>query len=104
MVNNASDLRLPSLEQTPPVPTYQAGSQPLHDFFGFDGSRHIVSLSLRDPLDAREMPPNGNSYVSASCMRGVRKVIIRFMKVESPLSRLFIFVFRLRLRTGDRMF
>ncbi|KAG2060076.1 hypothetical protein BDR06DRAFT_927447 [Suillus hirtellus] len=62
------------LEQTPPVPTYQAGSQPLHDFFGFDSSRHIVSLSLRDPLDAREMPPNGNSYVSASCMRGVRKV------------------------------
>ncbi|KAG2108636.1 tRNA-guanine(15) transglycosylase-like protein [Suillus discolor] len=62
------------LEQTPPVPTYQAGSQPLHDFFGFDSSRHIVSLSLRDPLDAREMPPNGNSHVSASCMRGVRKV------------------------------
>ncbi|KAG2108623.1 tRNA-guanine(15) transglycosylase-like protein, partial [Suillus discolor] len=62
------------LEQTPPVPTYQAGSQPLHDFFGLDSSKHIVSLSLRDPLDAREMPPNGNSHVSASCMRGVRKV------------------------------
>ncbi|KAG1732727.1 tRNA-guanine(15) transglycosylase-like protein [Suillus lakei] len=62
------------LEQTPPVPTYQAGPQPLHNFLGFDSSKHIVSLSLRDPLDAREMPPNGNSHVSASCMRGVRKV------------------------------
>ncbi|KAG1771948.1 tRNA-guanine(15) transglycosylase-like protein [Suillus placidus] len=62
------------LEQTPPVPTYQAGSQPLHNFLGFDSSKHIVSLSLRDPLDAREMPPNGNSHVSALCMRGVRKV------------------------------
>ncbi|KAG2064466.1 hypothetical protein BDR04DRAFT_1061765, partial [Suillus decipiens] len=62
------------LEQTPPVPTYQTGSQPLHNFLGFDSSKHIVSLSLRDPLDAREMPPNGNSHVSAVCMRGVRKV------------------------------
>ncbi|KAG2144108.1 uncharacterized protein EDB93DRAFT_1087790 [Suillus bovinus] len=62
------------LEQTPPVPTHQAGSQPLHDFFGFDSSKHIVSLSLRDPLDAREMPPNGNSHVTALCMRGVKKV------------------------------
>lgn len=53
------------LEQTPPVPTYQTGSQPLHNFLGFDSSKHIVSLSLRDPLDAREMPPNGNSHVSA---------------------------------------
>ncbi|KAG1867273.1 hypothetical protein DFJ58DRAFT_904531 [Suillus subalutaceus] len=64
------------LEQTPPVPTYQTGSQPLHNFLGFDSSKHIVSLSLRDPLDAREMPPNGNSHVSASCMRGVRKVTL----------------------------
>ncbi|KAG1773416.1 hypothetical protein EDD22DRAFT_201642 [Suillus occidentalis] len=62
------------LEQTPPVPTYQAGSHPLHNFLGFDTSKHIVSLSLRDPLDAREMPANGNTHVSASCMRGVRKV------------------------------
>lgn len=64
------------LEQTPPVPTYQGGSQPLHNFLGFNSSKHIVSLSLRDPLDAREMPPNGNSHVSASCMRGVRKVTL----------------------------
>ncbi|KAG1871408.1 hypothetical protein F4604DRAFT_1583403 [Suillus subluteus] len=64
------------LEQTPPVPTYQAGSQPLHNFLGFDSSKHIVSLSLRDPLDAREMPPNGNAHVSALCMRGVRKVTL----------------------------
>lgn len=78
------------LEQTPPVPTYQTGSQPLHNFLGFNTLKHIVSLSLRDPLDAREMPPNGNSHVSATCMRGVRKVII---KVESPLSKLFHFRF-----------
>lgn len=64
------------LEQSPPIPTYQSGSQPLHNFLGFDTSKHIVSLSLRDPLDAREMPANGNTHVSASCMRGVRKVII----------------------------
>ncbi|KAG2751119.1 hypothetical protein P692DRAFT_201710001 [Suillus brevipes Sb2] len=62
------------LEQSPPIPTYQPGSQPLHTFLGFDTSKHIVSLSLRDPLDAREMPANGNAHVSASCMRGVRKV------------------------------
>ncbi|KAG1722643.1 uncharacterized protein EDB91DRAFT_203475 [Suillus paluster] len=64
------------LEHTPPVPTYQAGPQPLHNFLGFDSSKHIVSLSLRDPLDAREMPPNGNAHVSALCMRGVRKVTL----------------------------
>lgn len=65
-----------SLEHTPPVPTYQTGPQPLHDFLGFDSSKHIISLSLRDPLDVREMPPNGNTHVSALCMRGVRKVNI----------------------------
>ncbi|KAG0702218.1 hypothetical protein DFH29DRAFT_922871 [Suillus ampliporus] len=64
------------LEHTPPVPTYQAGPQPLHNFLGFDSSKHIVSLSLRDPLDAREMPPNGSTHASALCMRGVRKVTL----------------------------
>ncbi|OAX40573.1 hypothetical protein K503DRAFT_714294 [Rhizopogon vinicolor AM-OR11-026] len=64
------------LEHTPPVPTQQTGSQPLHDFLGFDSSKHIVSLSLRDPLDAQEMPPNGNTHISALCMRGVKKVTL----------------------------
>lgn len=63
-----------SLEQAPPIPTLQDGSHPLHRFLGFDKDRHIASLCLRDPLDIREMPPNGNAYVSANCVRGVKKV------------------------------
>ncbi|KAI6142856.1 hypothetical protein BKA82DRAFT_530571 [Pisolithus tinctorius] len=62
------------IEQSPPVPTLQTGPDPLHNFLGFDKRRHIVSLCLRDPMDTREMPPNGNAYVSALCVRGVRKV------------------------------
>ncbi|KIK80459.1 hypothetical protein PAXRUDRAFT_833517 [Paxillus rubicundulus Ve08.2h10] len=62
------------LEQTPPVPTMQTGPYPLHSFLGLDTRRHIASLCLRDPLDTREMPPNGNVHVSANCIRGVRKV------------------------------
>ncbi|KAI6021885.1 hypothetical protein BKA83DRAFT_12347 [Pisolithus microcarpus] len=64
------------LEQSPPVPTLQKGPDPLHSFLGFDKRKHIVSLCLRDPMDTREMPPNGNAYVSALCMRGVRKMTI----------------------------
>ncbi|KAL4073515.1 hypothetical protein J3A83DRAFT_4229091 [Scleroderma citrinum] len=62
------------LEQSPPIPMMQPGPNPLHTFLGFDMRKHIVSLCLRDPMDTREMPPNGNNYVSANCMRGVRKV------------------------------
>ncbi|KAF8551408.1 hypothetical protein OG21DRAFT_1445223 [Imleria badia] len=64
------------LEQVPPIPTLQDGSYPLHRFLGFDEDRHIVSLCLRDPLDMREMPPNGNAYVSANCVRGIKKVTL----------------------------
>ena len=63
-----------SLEQVPPIPTLQNGPYPLHRFLGFDKDRHIASLCLRNPLDTREMPPNGNTYVSANCVRGVKKV------------------------------
>lgn len=31
-------------------------------------------MSLRDPADNRDMPPNGNDFVSALCLRGIRKV------------------------------
>jgi len=31
-------------------------------------------MSLREPADDRDMPPNGNDFVSALCLRGVRKV------------------------------
>jgi queuine tRNA-ribosyltransferase len=39
------------------------------------------------------MPPNGNSHVSATCIRGVRKVIV---KVES-LSKNFHFRFEVTI-------
>ncbi|KAI9568066.1 tRNA-guanine(15) transglycosylase-like protein [Boletus coccyginus] len=44
------------LEQVPPIPTLQNGPHPLHRFLG--------------------MPPNGNTYVSANCVRGVKKVTL----------------------------
>ncbi|KAF5384379.1 hypothetical protein D9615_003133 [Tricholomella constricta] len=62
------------LEHTPPVPTLQPGPHPLHRFLGFKPDDHILSFDLRDPADVREMPPNGNSHVSAMCLRGVRKI------------------------------
>jgi len=31
-------------------------------------------MSIRDAYDGRKMPPNGNGYISAYCVRGVRKV------------------------------
>ena len=65
-----------SLEQVPPIPTLQEGPYPLHRFLGFDKDRHIASLCLRDPLDVREMPPNGNTHISANCVRGVKKVCL----------------------------
>ncbi|KAG8216391.1 hypothetical protein J3R82DRAFT_6495 [Butyriboletus roseoflavus] len=64
------------LEQVPPIPTLQNGPHPLHRFLGFDKDRHIASLCLRNPLDTREMPPNGNTCVSANCVRGVKKVTL----------------------------
>lgn len=57
----------------PPVPTIQPGSDPLHTFTGFPSKQHILSLSLRDPFDGREMPANNKQFVSAYCIRGVRK-------------------------------
>ncbi|KAI9438255.1 tRNA-guanine(15) transglycosylase-like protein [Lactarius indigo] len=61
------------LELSPPVPTFHPGPYPLHASLGFRPNRHILTLSLRDPADDRDMPPNGNSFVSALCLRGVRK-------------------------------
>ncbi|KAJ7594090.1 tRNA-guanine(15) transglycosylase-like protein [Mycena floridula] len=60
------------LERRPPVPTLQQGSNPLHTFLGFE--RKIVTMMLRDPRDCREMPTNGNTFISANCLQGVRKV------------------------------
>ncbi|ETW77151.1 hypothetical protein HETIRDRAFT_65670 [Heterobasidion irregulare TC 32-1] len=62
------------LEHSPPVPILQPGPHPLHKFLGFLPRKHIVTMSLRDPFDAREMPSNGNNFVTAYCIRGVRQV------------------------------
>jgi hypothetical protein len=58
----------------PPVPTLQPGTNPLHTFLGYAPEQSILSMSLRDPADDREMPPNGQDHVSAYCIRGVKKV------------------------------
>ncbi|KAG6895778.1 hypothetical protein C0992_012653 [Termitomyces sp. T32_za158] len=62
------------LEQSPPVPTLDPGPNALHRFLGFELDRHIVSLSVRDPDDTRAMPPNGNGFLNACSLRGVRKI------------------------------
>ncbi|KZS97876.1 tRNA-guanine transglycosylase [Sistotremastrum niveocremeum HHB9708] len=58
------------LERQPPLPT----TLPLQPLLGFDPSRHIIALSLRDPNDLRPIPPNGDGHVSAMCIRGVQRV------------------------------
>ncbi|KJA20345.1 hypothetical protein HYPSUDRAFT_142342 [Hypholoma sublateritium FD-334 SS-4] len=69
------------LEQTPPIPILHAqhpsnasNPHPLHTFLGFDESRHLLSISAREPTDTREMPPNGNALVCVHSLRGVRKL------------------------------
>ncbi|KAG6839810.1 hypothetical protein C0991_011468 [Blastosporella zonata] len=62
------------LEHSPPVPTLQPGPNALHRFLGLDPDQHILSLSLRDPDDLREMPANGNQHVAAYSLRGVRRI------------------------------
>ncbi|KAG8957710.1 hypothetical protein FRC03_009898, partial [Tulasnella sp. 419] len=62
------------LEHNPPVPSFQQGPNPLHRFLGFHPSRHIVSMSLRDPSDGRELPANTKDTISAMTIRGVKKV------------------------------
>lgn len=70
---------LSSLDRIPPVPTLQQGPHPLHKYLGFQPSQHIISTSLRDPFDGREMPANGHEFVNAYCLRGVRKVSLLFV-------------------------
>ncbi|KAF5317979.1 hypothetical protein D9619_012079 [Psilocybe cf. subviscida] len=62
------------LEQKPPMPTLQPGFDPLHKFLGFTPGTHLLSLSVRDPSDTRDMPPSGNQQLSVMSLRGVRKV------------------------------
>ncbi|KZO99259.1 tRNA-guanine transglycosylase [Calocera viscosa TUFC12733] len=63
------------LETLPPTPTLQPGPNPLHTFIGAPASRHIISLSFRDPADVRERPPNGENYLTGLTVRGVRKIV-----------------------------
>jgi hypothetical protein len=58
----------------PPIPTTLKGSHPLHTFLGFRPEQNLVALSLRNPCDGGEIPPNTKDYVSCRCVRGVRKV------------------------------
>ncbi|KAJ3567193.1 hypothetical protein NP233_g6528 [Leucocoprinus birnbaumii] len=62
------------LDVLPPVPTLVPGKNPLHSFLGYSLGQHVVSMSVRDPADGREMPVNGNAHISAYSLRGVRKV------------------------------
>ncbi|KAJ6497894.1 tRNA-guanine(15) transglycosylase-like protein [Mycena sanguinolenta] len=62
------------LENSPPVPTLQPGSNPLHTFLGFNPDQNLLALTLRDPADANETPSNGNDYISASTSRGIKKI------------------------------
>ncbi|TCD62658.1 hypothetical protein EIP91_006580 [Steccherinum ochraceum] len=62
------------LDRVPPVITLQTGPEPLHTFLGYDRRKHILSMTVRDPLDVRDMPANGKDHISAQCIRGVRKV------------------------------
>ncbi|GAW02036.1 glycoside hydrolase family 47 protein [Lentinula edodes] len=65
------------LEHKPPVPTLQPqqGQSPkINSFLRFPEDEYVLSMSLRDPTDRREMPANTNVYVTANCIRGVKKV------------------------------
>ncbi|KAJ4473607.1 tRNA-guanine(15) transglycosylase-like protein [Lentinula aciculospora] len=65
------------LEHKPPVPTLQPqqGQSPrINSFLRFPEEEYVLSVSLRDPADRREMPANTNVFVTANCIRGVRKV------------------------------
>lgn len=69
-----------SLDRVPPIVTLQTGSEALHTLLGYDRRRHILSMSVRDPLDGRDMPVNGRDHISAQCIRGVRKVDFYFIR------------------------
>ncbi|KIJ33538.1 hypothetical protein M422DRAFT_35452 [Sphaerobolus stellatus SS14] len=62
------------LQIDPPSISRQEGPNPLHSFLGFSPSRHLLSLSLRDPADGREVPANGKEFVSTLTSRGTRKI------------------------------
>ncbi|KIM28280.1 hypothetical protein M408DRAFT_329615 [Serendipita vermifera MAFF 305830] len=62
------------LEHPTPIPAHHPSALPLHGFLTHPPSSHIVSLSLRNPHDNKNMPANTNAFVQARTVRGVRKV------------------------------
>ncbi|CAG8745669.1 5395_t:CDS:1, partial [Acaulospora colombiana] len=58
-------------------PALHPATLPLHTFLTYPPSRHILSLSLRDPSDNQNMPANTNVWVQAKTVRGVRKVTVQ---------------------------
>ena len=74
ILSHKPELLMNSLERTPPILTLEDNSHPIHSFLGFDPDKHIISMRLRDTSDMKELPANGKDYVSARCIRGVRKV------------------------------
>ncbi|GJE86974.1 Queuine tRNA-ribosyltransferase subunit [Phanerochaete sordida] len=62
------------LERNPPIPTLQGGPHALHKFLGYKTHQHLLSLTVRDPSDGREMPANGKDHIAAMTIRGVRKI------------------------------
>jgi hypothetical protein len=83
-----------SLELSPPLPTLHPGPHPTHACLAFPPKKLILTMSLRDPADDRDMPPNGNDFVSALCLRGVRKVrthhsMFLYYSLMSPLRDSF---------------
>jgi len=76
-----------SLDVHPPVPTLAPGKNPLHSFLGFSTDNHVISMSIRDPADEREMPANGKLHVCAYSLRGVRKVCYHITSLCSPNTK-----------------
>ncbi|KAF9069753.1 tRNA-guanine(15) transglycosylase-like protein [Rhodocollybia butyracea] len=64
------------LEHRPPIPTLQpqSGETPrINTLLGFPQEEYVLSMSLRNSADGQEMPANTNAYVTANCIRGMRK-------------------------------
>ncbi|KAI6132349.1 hypothetical protein EV401DRAFT_271472 [Pisolithus croceorrhizus] len=48
----------------------------VHRALSWASTNGNISRLFASVIDTREMPPNGNKYVSALCVRGVRKVTL----------------------------
>ncbi|EUC63659.1 queuine tRNA-ribosyltransferase [Rhizoctonia solani AG-3 Rhs1AP] len=62
------------LQDKTPLPTICPDAHPLHKLMSLKTEKHIVSMSLRDPSSANEMPANTAEFIQTQCIRGCRKV------------------------------